>query len=458
MPDRSLLGGLKPRLLKAGAWAIAGSGFSQSLRFASNLLMTRLLAPQMFGEMAIATMVMYALAMFSDVGLRPNVVRSTRGSHPAYLNTVWIIQIARGAVLSLATIAVSLLLWSAKILQMVPDGSAYAAPDLPFVIAALSINTFVAGFASTKIHEASRNIALRSMVRVELAGQVAGLACMLGWVAFDRSIWAMVAGSIGGNVASTLLSHLWLSGVRNRWQWDKTAFGEIFHFGKWVFASSILGFLVMSGDRLLLGGLVSASVLGVYVIAYLLFNAGQLLITKVTAEVLFPVLSEVVRDRPSELKSAYYEVFSGVAGFAYLCAGALMTSGQALVRILYDNRYNEAGWMLGALAAILIVIPRDITVQCFMALGKPKIHSYILAVQLVALYSLIPTGFHMFGIRGAIWAIVLSSFCSLPIRIFYSVKHGLFDLRRELMLVPVILLGLVIGEGADRLLGFLRPI
>src|SRR5665213_3314987 len=98
---------LKHRVLTAGAWSLGGYGLSLALRFGSNLLMTRLLAPQMFGVMAIALMVIAGLNMFSDIGLRLNVVQSNRGHEPLFLNTVWVSQILRGSLLWVFAVAVS---------------------------------------------------------------------------------------------------------------------------------------------------------------------------------------------------------------------------------------------------------------------------------------------------------------------------------------------------------------
>ena len=60
------------------------------LRFGSNLLLTRLLVPKMFGVMAVAMLVIIGLAMFSDLGLKPSVVHSRRGNEPVFLNTAWV--------------------------------------------------------------------------------------------------------------------------------------------------------------------------------------------------------------------------------------------------------------------------------------------------------------------------------------------------------------------------------
>ena len=110
-----------------------------------------------------------------------------------------------------------------------------------------------------------------------------------------------------------ILSHAWLPGNSNRWQWDKLAFREIVHFGKWMFLSSILGFLVNSGDRLLLGGLVNSNNLGIFSIAYLIPNSVEQIPGKIMADVSLPALSEVARDRPTDLKSTYYRFHVAIA-------------------------------------------------------------------------------------------------------------------------------------------------
>ena len=180
---------------------------------------------------------------------------------------------------------------------------------------------------------------------------------MIAWVAVDRSIWALVVGSLCMALARVILSHVWLPGVANRWQWDATAYREIIGFGKWIFVSSILGFLVNNGDRLLLGGLVNPAVLGVYTIAYLMVTTVEAVLAKIIGEVSFPALSEIARERPARLKSVYYRFHVMIASFAYISSGILMVSGEALIMLLYDLRYDQAGWMMEILAAALLTIP-----------------------------------------------------------------------------------------------------
>ena len=438
---------LKQRALNAGVWSLAGYGCNQALRFGSNLLMTRLLVPEVFGVMAIAIVVMTGLAMFSDLGFKPSVVQSKRGNDPVFLNTTWVIQILRGLLLWFFALIASLLLHVANQIGMIPQGSVYADPNLPMVIAVLSITTVAAGFESTKLLEAGRRMLLNRIAWIEISTQIAALLCMIGWAHFDRSIWALVAGGVFSALARTILSHTILPGVSNRWQWDGSTFQEIFHFGKWMFVSSVLGFVVNSGDRLLLSVFVGANVLGVYVIAFLIYNSLEQVLMRVIGDVSFPALSEVIRERAKDLKASYYGFILIVASFAYFCSGFLIVSGHTLVELLYDRRYQEAGWMLEVLSIALLAIPFRVAQLCYLALGLPKLYTLPIAIRVVVLFALAPIGFHLFGLPGALIGVVGSYLSSIPIILVYNVRHDLFDLRKELLMLAAVPGGTLLAEG-----------
>jgi O-antigen/teichoic acid export membrane protein len=441
-------GGLRARVLRAGGWTVAGFALSQAIRFAGNLLMTRLLVPEMFGVMAIAMMVMYGLALFSDVGLRQSVVQSRRGREAAFLNTAWTIQIARGFVIWAAALAVAL----GFVFLKMPEGSVYADPSLPYVIAILSFSAIIGGFESTRLHEASRMLALAQVTQIELASQLFGLACMIGWALVDRTIWALVVGALCAAALRTLLSHAWLPGTPNRWRWESPAAREILTVGQWIFAASVLGFLVNSADRLILGALVNSAVLGVYAIAFLLFSAVEQVLVKIVGEVSFPALSEVARERPAALRSAYYRFHLAVGLPACFAAGLLVAAAEPLVALLYDERYAEAGWMLRILAVALVTLPFRVATQCFVVLGEPQQMSAICALRLAALCAAVPLGWHFFGLAGALWAIVLSYFSTLPTTLAFVVRHRLFDAAKELALIPALLAGLFAGHALSYVL------
>jgi O-antigen/teichoic acid export membrane protein len=439
-------GGLRQRVMNAGFWTLAGYGINLVIRFGSNLLMTRILAPEMFGVMAIASMIMVGLVMFSDIGLRQNIVQSDRGSDPSFLNTAWSIQIVRGLFLWAVAAVISVLIFVAQQRGFAVSDSVYDAPSLPWVICAISATAVISGFDSTKLIEASRHLLLSQVTKIDIASQFFGLAVMLVWLIFDRSIWILVAGSLGSTAARTVLSHAWLSGNTNKWNWEPAAVAEIFHFGKWLFLSSILGFFVNNGDRLLLGGTISASDLGVYVIAFLIYSSVEQIIGKIIIEVVFPALSEIARERRDNLKANYYKFHILIAGFSYSCAGFLLVAAPRIISLLYDPRYAEAGWVLQLLALTLITVPFRVATECFLAIGMPQLLSTSIGIRLVTLFLTFPIASHYFGFQGAVWAIVLSHFSWVPLQLIYKVLYGLFDLRRELAALTFILVGAVSGK------------
>ena len=102
---RSMLsdGGLAGRAMRSTLFSLAGFGGENVLRLAGNLVLTRLLFPEAFGMMALVTVLMNGLGMFSDIGLRSSIIQNERGADPVFLNTAWTIQIARGALLFVIT-------------------------------------------------------------------------------------------------------------------------------------------------------------------------------------------------------------------------------------------------------------------------------------------------------------------------------------------------------------------
>jgi len=437
---------LKQRVLRAGAWSFAGYGVGQAIRFGTNLLMTRLLVPEMFGVMAIGNMVMAALAMFSDLGLKQIIIQSKRGNDPLFLNTVWTTQIFRGIVLWLVALSVGLLVYLIDRIGIIPKNSAYADSRLPYVVVALSFTALIAGFQSTKLFEASRNLSLGQVTKNEIIAPVVGLFVMSAWAFFDRSIWALVAGNICTSLVIMVISHAWLSGIKNRLVWDKFAFREIFQFGKWMFLSSILGFFVNNGDRLLLGGLIDATLLGVYIIAFAIFGAVEQLLNRIINDISLSALSEVARAQPVKLKANYYRFHIVIGCFAYFCSGILMFSGQTLIGLLYDSRYQQAGWMLEVLATALLVTPFNLAVMCLLALGFANLFAAIIAIRMVCLFVLLPLGYHFFGLSGALWGMVASYFSILPATMYYKIRYHLFDIFKELPLLPAWLGGMLIAK------------
>lgn len=444
---------LRHRILKAGGWALAGYGVNQAIRLGSSLIMTRLLIPEMFGVMAIASVVLTILYMMSDLGISQNIVQSRRGEDQAFQDTAWVLQILRGLFLWIIAIVLSVVLAISVDLGLVPSTSVYAEPILPWIIATSSFSAVITGFQTTGVAIANRKLDQRILVRIQVSSQVVGLLLMVATALATRSIWALVLGSLVGPLTSVILGHSWLRHHRNRFRWDPSASRELIHFGKWTFVSSAFTVLSTNGDRLLLGAYVSTEYLGMYSIAVLLLQAFEGGVSGILGAVSLPALSEVARTTPSRLRAVYYKLRVPGDVLLLLAGGTLATSGSAIIGALYDPRYQGAGEILQVLAVSFFAARYNVSYHVYLALGRPKHLATINFVRCVTLLVGVPVAFSYGGIDAAVWAIALHGFTMIPLVLGLNHRLGVFDLRRELLVLPGFPIGMAMGLLCANILG-----
>ncbi len=396
---------LKLRALRAGSWVVTSHVVAQFLRLLGNLVMTRLLAPDAFGIMAIAMTVQAIVSLCADTGLRQAIIQSPNGGTVSFLNTAWTLEILRSCFIWATCLLIAIGLFAAGSFGWLPPGSVYSTPVLPAVIATMSLSAVIQGLQSMNAILAHRNLELHRLTLIELFAQVFGLVIMgiLGWL--THSIWSFVAGGLLSTTLTTFLTHAWLHGPASRFEWDRKVLNELLHFGKWIWLSSTVGIIAGNGDRLLLGLWVDAKVLGYYSIALNLAAALDGLANRLFSSVSFPALSEVARSQPERLPALYFRM-RRVSDLAFVgLAGLLFASGQEIINFLYDARYTPAGWMLQWLSFSLLFSRYGLTQNCYLSVGRPNYWSLVNATKLITILLLVPAFFYTFGIQGAIVAI-----------------------------------------------------
>lgn len=442
---------LKQRAVQSGGWVIFGHLFSQLIRFGSNLILTRLLVPDMFGVMAIVSVIIGGISMFSDVGLLQNIVQSKRGEDPDYLNTAWTIQILRGFVIFLVALLLGLSLYMFGQMGILSSDTVYGNVDLPLILITVSISVIISSFNSIHLLVLNRKLMMSKMVIIDLLSQVIGIVFMLIWAWFHRDIWALVFGGVLASLVKMIMTHSVYIGERCHLQWDKDAVNEILHFGKWIFVSSIFGFLLNQGDRILLGGMLSAEMLGVYTIAFFLANSLKELMRKLIFSIFFPILSETIRTSLDILEPTYYKIKNKIDGITFFSAGFLYATAETIINMLYDSRYEEAGWMLKILSISLIGTGSLLASQCFLASGKPKLETLLIFIQVCYFYAVMPSLFYFYNITGAIIAIASYPIIRLLVSMYLMRKFFFFNLNKELIMLPFIVIGYTIGSLLEKI-------
>lgn len=428
---------LRERSFHSAVWVVLGHSSSQGMRLLSNLVMTRLLVPEMFGVMALVTVFMIGFSLLSDVGLQQNVVQSKDGDNRDFLDTAWLIQILRGIVIYVLALISSGFLIFLHGKGFFPPDSVYANASLPFLLAVMAFIPLINGFNSINLMQMSRKLTISKLIKIELISQIVGLIFMVSIALFWREIWVLAIAGLITAVVKLALSHHKTMGPRMRFIFKFNFAKDIFHFGKWIMFGSILGFLLSQGDRILLGAWLSPEMLGIYSIAFLLSNAVIEIVNKLVGYVFYPVLSEIFRETPKKMQESYYRIRFKVDLITMTIAGILVSSGSKLIYLLYDSRYFEAAWMFEILSISIIFIGYNIGGAFLMARGNSKSHAQIMIFPILFLYIGLPISFSYFGFFGAVICIAIVGAAKIPITFYLMRAAGILDIKRELATLPI---------------------
>jgi len=413
------IGVLTSKASAGAVWTIAGHGGEQVVRLASNLIVTRLLLAEYFGLMALVSVFLIGLQLFSDIGIGPALVQNKR-EDPGFVNTVWTIQVFRG--LALCSIAFPLAPLFA---------SFYDEPVLTALIRVSALTAAIRGFTSTSFYTQTRHLQLKGPVVVQFVSQLAGTVVMVGWAWVTRSVWSLVTSGIVASLVLMVLSHVWLPGIRNRFHFERRAARSLFVFGSWIFLSTVATFAANQVDRLIFGKLTTMTMLGVYSIAVMLALAPTQALSTVSNRVLFPLYTRVhhsPEDLPSMFRTARWPLLV-LGGWAI---AGLIGGGPTIIQLLYDSRYWEAGWMLQIIASGLWfgIVLSGTYGAVVLAVGRSDWNASMSLSKVFGMVAFIPLGYWMGGFPGAVGGLAMSEFVRYCIAV-YGAKGLGFDERRE---------------------------
>lgn len=410
---------LKKLAIRGIIWTVVSYGTSQILRFGSNLILTRLLFPKLFGLMALLNIFIIGLHLFSDIGIGPSIIQNKRGDEPAFLNTAWTLQIVRGCGLWLCCVAIA---W--------PLAKFYQEPQFLWLIPVVGLSTIISGFNSTALFTLNRQMAVGKLGIFELGVQVISLTVMIVWAWFSPTIWALIIAGLVADLVRLVWSHRLIPGSRNRFAWDREAADAIFSFGRWVFVSTALTFLATQADRLILGKLFSFEMLGVYGIAYMLAEMPRQLTLVISGKVIFPTVARLTHLPRETLRAKILQKRRLVLGVLALGLTVLLSFGDILILSLYDQRYVQAAWMLPILALGIWpnVLFQTLGGPFLLAVGKPIYAAYGNFLRLLIISIGLPLGFSLKGIVGVV---IVVAFAELPL--YGALTYGLW--REEMTAV-----------------------
>ncbi len=384
--------------LRGGAWSLLGYVATQLLRTVATLVLARhFLGPEPFGVVGLVGVFVAGLSMFSELGILANVVQHPRGDDPQFLNTAFSIQAGRG-----------LCIWLASLAAAYPLAIFYKQPELFLLLVVAGLSELIRGLTSTAAWTLTRHVKLRDITLLSLASEVIGSALAILWAVASPSAWALVARTVATAAVYTLGSHF-IAKPRVQFGWDRTAARDILHFGGWISISTAAYFLGGQGERLILGKFVTAAELGCFSLAVMICTVPGAGVSQLVNQIFLPMISQTVRTSREETLRDFLRarrIFSAVAlvaGFGFLVCG------KPFVALVLNPKYAMTGWMLQLLG---VRVAFDVfcapVSNLVLAYGQTKYSAAGNTTRLIVMVVGIWVAFTMFGVREAIYALIIA--------------------------------------------------
>ncbi|MDP3818619.1 MAG: oligosaccharide flippase family protein [Methylotenera sp.] len=422
---------LKKRAINSGLWVSVSYGAQQVLRFGSNLILTRLLFPEAFGLMAIMQAVMIGLTMMSDIGIQPSIVQNKRGNEASFLNTAWTIQVIQGLVIFLIVLVTAPFF-----------AEFYHEPLLLQLLPVVGLGAVIAGFNSTKLATANRELYMAKVTMIEIVTYVISLITIILFAWLYKSVWALVWGTLLGGLLKMLASHYMLPGNRNHFAWEQASVKALFGFGSWIFVSSALTFLAGEGNKLFVAKLLDVNMLAFYTLASTMSLIFWQSILQLSGKILLPAYSEVLRNNPYRIHNVMTKTRLVMIIPSWICALFFVFYGDQFMWLLYDDRYRESGVMLRILAmGSLAGIVGGSYAGILLAKGLVRSSTALLALQIVVQVIAILIGHHFYQEYGVVIALASVSWLMYPAYTYVHIKAGLWQPKIDL---PILALSSII--------------
>lgn len=389
---------LQGKTVQAAFWSLLGAGGRGTIRFISNLILTRLLFPEAFGLMATAMIVLTLVQVFSDTGVKTALIQNPRGGERRYIDAAFIIAMGR-----------SIILYGVVLVAIQPMANFYGEPALEGLLTIMSIALLAEGLINPALPLLVKKLRLEKQVIYAIGSQFAGFVTTVTLVYFMRSVEALAIGYLSTSIFRVIGSYL-VTPYKPSLSWDKQAGAELFHFGKYIIVNTLIGWALLNIDRLMIGKMLDMEQLAFYNIALYIGTYVSEVLVQVFAQSYFPAVSSIADDH-IRVQAVYKKTVSTIVGLVAPFLMLLVLFSQELVDILYDPRYALAGGILLWISfkSFFHVIPH-LQSGTLMALGKPSYVTLTNGISLVLVAVLLPVMITRYGLSGAGIAMLLSTF------------------------------------------------
>jgi len=362
-------------LVRGIAWTGAGKWLAQAVSWVSTLTVARLIAPEDYGLVGMATVYIGLVAMINEFGLGTAIVRLHKLDHHqiAQLNSLAVL-------VGLAGFVVSCLLAR-------PIAAFYGVPHLRWVLIVMSSTFVVSAFRSIPVSLLQRDLQFKQLAAFDGIQVVATAVATVTFAFLDFQYWALALGPLLGATVGTLSISI---SRPQRFAIPQTkSLLETIAFSQRVLFSQLSWYFQTNSDFLVAGKVLGRQALGFYSFAWTLASLPVDKIATVINQVTFPIFSAVQHD-PVEIRRYFLRVTEAVALVTFPLAFGLALVSEQFVQVVLGPKWIDVVIPLQLLAlygSLKTITP--MLAQILFVTGESR---YVLHLSLIAAV-VMPTAF-----------------------------------------------------------------
>jgi len=378
-----LLTDLRRRTVSSGFVTLAAQGAKVVLNIGSLIVLARLLTPQDFGVVAMATTTLGFLRVFRDAGLSTATVQKESITHAQVSNLFWA-NVALSGLLSLIVVASA-----PAIAWFFHDRRLIAITIL------LSVTYLLSGSTVQPQALLNRQMRFKALAMIEIGSKAAGLVTGVLMALSGFGYWSLVGASLATEGASLLLT--WpMSDWRPQAPRRNVGTRPLLKFGAGLTAGGSMNSLSQGVDSLLIGRSYGADSLGFYSRAMaLLMRPSELLLGPINS-VMLPILAKLQGD-PKRYRRSFLQVYETLAFAGLALTGILLALSRPLTLVLLGPKWEQAAVIFGGFTLAAMYRPLSASSSwLFISQGRGDefflMNSILSVLAIVAVFVGLPYG------------------------------------------------------------------
>lgn len=384
---------LNEKIINAAKWSSITEVVVKLISPIINMILARVIAPEEFGVVATATMIVSFADMFSDAGFQKYLVQHNFKDDQEKRDNA--------NVAFWTNLSISLLICMGIFIFRHPLARVVGNPGLGNVVFIASLQLLLTAFSSIQMALYRRNFDFRTLFVSRVISALIPVLVTLPLAYFGFSYWSIII----GNLARQLSDAIILS-FRSKWKpkfyYSFNILKEMFSFSIWSLVEAFSIWLTTWADSFIIGRYLTPYYLGLYKNSTSMVNALFTIITGATTPVLFSSLSRLQED-DTKFNQIFLRFQKLVSIIVFPMGVGVFLYSDLATKLLLGEQWLEASNVIGiwALTSSLMIVLGNYCSELYRSKGRPKL-SFL--AQVLHLVFLIPAC--IISAQYGFWALV----------------------------------------------------